>query len=170
MSELIYPSAHMARADILGYGMPHIGCRYTRDDVAATAFDDDWVPCAVCGATATNRHHLPPRGKHSAIDPETGRKRPGALLLMTTWGRFVLKPALIALCGSGTTGCHHLWHAREVEIAWAFDSPEYEGRWLDGYLLAHGMAPHSEELYGIGCWHFHDKRNGNRWEYRGGGY
>ena len=170
MSELIYPSAHMARADILGYGMPHIGCRYTRDDVAATAFDDDWVPCAVCGATATNRHHLPPRGKHSAIDPETGRKRPGALLLMTTWGRFVLKPALIALCGSGTTGCHHLWHAREVEIAWAFDSPEYEGRWLDGYLLAHGMAPHSEELYGIGCWRFHDKRTGRRWEHRGGGY
>ena len=169
MSALVYPSAHIARADILGYGMPHIGCRYTRDDVAATAFDDDWVACAACGATATNRHHEPPRGRHDAVDAK-GRKRPGALLLMTGWGRFVLKPALIALCGSGTTGCHARRHARELEIAWAFDTEEYAEQWESGYLLAHGWQPHTERLYGIGCWHFHDKRNGRRWEHRGGGY
>ena len=166
---LIYPSTQLARADILGYGMPHIGCTYTRDDVAATAFDDDWVACAICGATATNRHHEPPRGRHSATD-DSGRKRLGALLLMTERGRFVLKPALIALCGSGTTGCHSLVHSRLVEIEWAFDTEEYAGQWESGYLLSHGIKPHSEKLYGYGCWHFHDKRNGKRWEHRGGGY
>lgn len=170
MSELVYPSAGLARADIMGYGMPHVGCRYTRDDVAATALDDDWVACAACGATATNRHHEPPRGRHAAIDPHTGRKRPGALLLVTDWGRFVLKPALIALCGSGTTGCHAMRHNRDLEIWWEFDTEEDEEMWVSGYLLAHGMAPHSEALYGHGCWQFNDKKHGRRWEHRGGGY
>lgn len=153
-----------------GYGMPHIGCRYTRDDVTATAFDDTYVPCAACGAKATNRHHEPPRGRHSAQDPETGRRRPGSALMSTEWGRFVLKPALIALCGSGTTGCHAARHNHDIEIEWRFDTPEDEELWASGWLLAHGMAPHSERLYGHGCWHFHDKRTGKRWEHRGGGY
>ena len=167
MSGLVYPS-QLTLAEINGYGMPHIGCTYTRDDVTATAFDDDWVPCSVCGWTATNRHHQPPRGRHSAKDGKG--KRPGSLLLMTDMGRFVLKPALIALCGSGTTGCHSLVHQRLVEIEWVFDTEEYAGQWANGYLLSHGIAPHSEELYGYGCWHFTDKRNGTWWEHRGGGY
>lgn len=167
MADLIYPS-RMTIDEARGYGMPHIGCRYTRDDVSATAFDDAWSPCAVCGKTARNRHHEPPRGLHSAQDPETGKRRPGALLLMTEWGKFVLKPALIALCGSGTTGCHGRRHAREIGIWWEFDTEEYEEQWLSGYLLAHGIRPHSQRLYGFGCWHF--SADGRTWEYRGGGY
>lgn len=168
MSRVIRPSSHLSRAEVLGYGMPHIGCVYTRDDVRATAFDDDWVPCAFCGATATNRHHEPPRGRHNAIDPETGRRRPGSILLETGWGKFVLKPALIALCGSGTTGCHFLRHNHDLEIAWKFDTEEDEEQWMSGYLLAHGLRPHSTALYNHGCWVFHDKRHGRFFEYRGG--
>ena len=164
MADLVYPTR---TTSMLGYGMPHIGCRYTRDDVSATAFDDSFVPCAVCGAKATNRHHEPPRGLHSATD-EDGTKRPGALLMLTDWGRFILKPALIALCGSGTQGCHGRRHNREIGIEWTFDTPEYEEQWASGYLLAHGWLPHTERLYGIGCWHF--TADGRTWEHRGGGY
>ena len=91
-------------------------------------------------------------------------------MMITEWGRFILKPALIALCGSGTSGCHGARHLRQIDIEWAFDTEEYERRWASGYMLAHGMTPHSERLYGYGCWHFHDKRSGIDWEYRGGGY
>lgn len=173
---------HISRQVALNYGMPHIGCCYTRDDVTATAFlenEEGWTPCAICGRQATNRHHLPPRSTSRCTD-EKGRKRPGSLLLHTDYGRFVLKPALIALCGSGTTGCHGHVHRRDYEIHWEFDTPEYEELWLSGWFLAHGidgysetedgllvanaLVPHSKELYKVGRWVI--TAHGKTWEHR----
>jgi len=167
MSELILSSLHVDKDVAISYGMPNIGCHYTRDDVAATAPDDDWVGCVACGKTAMQCHHEPPRGLSDAIDPKTNRKKNGALLLETPRGKFVLKPALIALCKE----CHDKRHNRDLEIAWRFDTEEYEAQWLDGYLLSRmHLEPHSIHLYGYGCWKFHDKKTGYRFEYRGGGY
>ena len=165
MTSLAYPSLHMDRAVAIRYGMPNIGCHYTRDDVAATAPDDDWVGCVACGKTAHQCHHEPPRSASRAKG--SGKTKNGALLLETPRGKFVLKPALIALCRE----CHAKRHNGQLEIAWAFDTEEYERQWLDGYLLSRmHIDAHSEHLYGYGCWKIHDLTTGYRFEYRGGGY
>lgn len=167
MTSLIYPSLLLDEDTAIKYGMPNIGCHYTRDDVAATAPDDDWVACAVCGKTARQCHHEPPRSASRTHDPKTGRKMNGALLLQTPRGQFVLKPALMALCKE----CHDKRHALQIEIAWQFDTEEYRSQWLDGYLLSRPhIKAHGQNLYGYGCWHFHDKTTDRRWEHRGGGY
>lgn len=160
-----FPGIHIDRASAICYGMPNIGCHYTRDDVTATAPDDTWVACAACGRTATQCHHEPPRSKSGAIDPETGRKKNGALLLKTAMGQFVLKPSLIALCAE----CHARRHAGGMSIAWRFDDEEDEDRWVCGDLLAHGIRPHDPILYLYGRWVFKDERTGEEWERREGG-
>lgn len=173
---------HIGRDVAVNYGMPHLGCRYTRDDVRATAFvenEEGWTPCAVCGRPAENRHHLPPRSTSSCVD-EVGKRHPGSILLPTRYGQYVLKPALVALCGSGTTGCHGKVHNRDIDIHWEFDTKEYEELWLQGWFLAHGidgylktkdgllfmkpLVPHSRELYKIGRWVI--TVGGRTWEIR----
>ena len=136
------------------YGMPHIGCKYRRDDIAATAFDSDVRRCAGCGRTngKHDRHHEPPRSN-------------GSFLLVTPIGQFVLKPALIDLCGSGTTGCHGERHNGKLKIRWEWDSPEYEEKWWSGYFLSRPFhEPHGKWLYQYGRYVF--ERNGQSWEYR----
>lgn len=136
------------------YGMPHIGCRYKRDDINATAFIDETRRCAGCGRTngRHDRHHEPPRSN-------------GSFLLITPMGRFVLKPALIDLCGSGTTGCHGERHNGKLKISWEWDTPEYEEQWWNGYFLSRPYhEPHGRWLYSYGRYVF--ERNGQRWEYR----
>ena len=136
------------------FGMPHIGCRYLREDVSATAWDGGSRECAFCGRTTGphNRHHEPPRSN-------------GSFLLCTPMGRFVLLPALIDLCGSGTTGCHGDRHAGRLSIRWEWDSPEDEEMWWDGTLLSRpGHAPNGKWLYGHGCYVF--GRNGYERRYR----
>lgn len=51
--------------------------------------------CIVCGHYGANKHHMPPKGLAG------GKSWQGALL---------------SLCGSGTTGCHGLWHAKRLEL------------------------------------------------------
>lgn len=58
--------------------------------------------CIVCGSPSPNKHHMPPKG--------TGRK-----------GKW--QGALLALCGSGTTGCHGRVHHGDLELRFM------EGRW-----------------------------------------
>lgn len=128
--------------DAQSYGMPHIGAHYYRDDVSCYLRDSD--ECTICGKQATNTHHHPARGKARSFT------------LKTKHGAFVLKPALFALCGSGTTGCHGLVHQRKIEIKWKWDSDEYQEQWFSGYLLAHGVVPHSERLYEYGRWSIGD--------------
>lgn len=121
------------------YGMPHIGARYTAGDANAYRLEQGAV-CAFCGRPATNAHHEPPKGTCPYF------------ALQTEWGLFVLKPALIALCGSGTTGCHGARHGGRVKIAWEwFDDVNAEA-WWSGWLLAHGYVPHDPRLYDLGQW------------------
>ena len=158
---MTYPSITVSRDKALCYGMPNIGARYTRDDVRAYELLDDYVPCAVCGRPATNVHHEPPRSSSSA-----GRKRPGSLLLRTEMGQFVLKPSLIALCGSGTTGCHGKRHCGLLRIRWEFYEESDAEKWLSGWYLSRpDWSPHSERLYEIGRWIFEEY--GETREYRG---
>ena len=125
------------------YGMPHLGCRYEGGGVDATALEDG-ARCAVCGKAGRpmNCHHEPPRG------------RGGTFLLCTPMGRFVLRPALIALCGSGTTGCHGDRHNRLFSVRWEWDSDEWAGRWWGGWFLSHGYRPHDPRLFGYGRYVF----------------
>lgn len=133
------------------YGMPNVGTRYERDDTDSNRLEDGAV-CARCGARATNSHHEPPRSK--------GR----SFVLATKMGRFVLKPALIALCGSGTTGCHGLRHSGRLKIRWEWDSDEIAEKWWSGYWLSHGYHANSVRLFDLGKYVFSE--GGREWELR----
>lgn len=138
------------------YGMPHIGCRYTAEDIAATAFSDAMPQrrCACCGRTdgPHNRHHEPPRSK-------------GSFLMQTPRGRFVLLPALIDLCGSGTQGCHGARHSGLLRIEWKWNSDEEAAMWWDGTFLSWGLRTHGPWLWEHGRYVF--CYNGVAWEHRG---
>ena len=58
--------------------------------------------CIVCGKPHPNLHHMPPIG--------SGRR--------SAW-----KGAMLALCGSGTTGCHGAFHAGILELRY------FDGAW-----------------------------------------
>ena len=125
------------------FGMPHVGCRYTREDVSATAWDGDSRLCAVCGRVggSHSKHHEPPRSK-------------GRFILRTPVGQFVLLPALIDLCGSGTTGCHGERHNGLLRIRWEWDTPEDERMWWSGEYLKRGWKPNGKWLFDHGCYVF----------------
>lgn len=131
------------------YGLPHIGCHYDGRKVNDNRLDEDAV-CVCCGKMATNAHHYPPKGTAPL------RQRNG----------FILRPALFAVCGSGTTGCHDGWHGgARYEAWWRWDRAEYEQQWKDGTLLDR-YGPHSRMLYYYGCWVIHDKKLDYIWEVR----
>lgn len=146
------------------YGMPHIGAWYKTENVKDYAHDR-YVPCASCGLPASNVHHEPARGSSSCKDPKTGKKIPGSFLFDTPKGRFVLLPALICLCGTGTTGCHGKRHNGELKIRWEWDSEESERKWWDGTFLSKGREPNGEWLWSHGKYVFTD--SGREWSYRG---
>lgn len=137
------------------YGMPHIGCKYTSGNINVTAFDCEYPRCACCGRTngPHNRHHEPPRSN-------------GSFLLVTPNGQYELMPALIDLCGSGTTGCHGDRHSGKLRIRWEWDCDQSERAWWGGELLSlPHHEPHGEWLYKHGRYVF--EHGGKRWEYRG---
>ena len=121
------------------YGKPHIGCHYERFD-AKSHRRDEGARCAVCGRPATNAHHVPALSHGRSFN------------LRSPLGCFVLLPALVAVCGSGTTGCHGALHGRETEIEWVWDDDCYANAWWSGELLAHGYAANSPRLYQHGLW------------------
>lgn len=124
------------------FGMPHLGAHYFGDSVNRYRKDEGAV-CAVCGKPAENVHHEPPKGAGGKYRQFT---------MWSKWGRFILKPALIAMCGSGTTGCHGDRHGGRVSITWEwFDEADAE-RWWTGELLSHGYVPHDPKLYDLGQW------------------
>lgn len=135
------------------FGMPHLGAEYTRDDIGWTRFTGEFRECAACGKSGGfhSRHHEPPRSK-------------ATFLLCTPMGQFVLKPALIDLCGCGTTGCHGDRHNGLLAIRWEWDSDESAEQWWNGYLLSHGYVPHDRRLFGFGRYVF--SRDGMEWEVR----
>ena len=131
------------------YGKPHIGCEYFGSSVNSHHLLEDAM-CVCCGKLATNAHHFPPKGTCPTFTFR-GRK---------------LKPALFALCGSGTTGCHGQWHSpRRYTALWKWDSEKYAKAWWEGDLLGE-YEPHAPQLYLFGCWEVYDLLDGRIWEVR----
>lgn len=131
------------------YGKPNFGAFYAGAN-AKTHRMEEGARCAICGKPATNVHHYPPLSKgwtfHMPVEDMD----------------IELKPALFALCGSGTTGCHGDFHNGRFRAVWKWDSDEYEDAWWSGKLLRY-LAPHDPRLYGYGCWELYDTRDGKIW-------
>lgn len=130
------------------YGLPHIGARYVGKKYERT---QEW--CCVCGKPATNCHHIVPRGYGEVFETYTPH------------GTFQLKSPLLALCGSGTTGCHGRFHNGELAAVWSWDKPEFANAWETGELLER-FAPHHRALYCYGQWEIKDKTTGKTIAYR----
>ena len=134
------------------YGLPHIGAHYAqkgakwkRDGARKYERTQEW--CFVCGRPARNCHHVVPvsNGQVFELDAKSG-----------SWP---LRSPLFALCGSGTTGCHVMFHSGRPKARWAWDEPEFEDAWWSGELLA-SYAPHHPALYCYGQWEIEDRRSG----------
>ena len=143
-------STHSSMDVIRRYAMPNVNARYYADRIEATEWQGDYPVCAVCGKSVKPFavHHEPPRSK-------------GSLLLVTEWGRFVVKPALLLLCEE----CHRDRDSRGVlRIDWEFDTDEDEERWLTGWFYAHGYMEHDSRFFDHG--RIVIEHRGRRWEVR----
>lgn len=125
------------------FGKPHWQARYlsespTKPSVDRYVLDED-ATCIVCGKRATNAHHCPPKGIMRIFPLGTER------------GLWLLRPALLAVCGSGTTGCHGAIHSGYLKIEWAWDHEGFEDAWWEGSLLD-ATTPSSPDLYECGFW------------------
>lgn len=128
----------LSREKVDLYGKPNIGAAYTANKISATRLDDR-ATCTVCKSRiATNAHHVPSRGY-----------LPQGWDLVTRNGIWHLKPALIALCGSGTTGCHGAFHSGVLKIRWEWNSEADGVAWWSGEILK-DIEPHSPKLFNFG--------------------
>lgn len=121
------------------YGKPHVSCHYDRFDAKSHKRDEGAV-CVACGRRAANAHHVPALSHGRSFN------------LRSPLGCFVLLPALFAVCGSGTTGCHGAFHARAFKAEWAWDDDYAAMAWWSGDMLAHGYESNDPRLYRHGCW------------------
>ena len=122
------------------YGKPHLGARYTdKAGTSLTQYARDGRLCVICGRDSLNTHHQPHRGTFT-LRGDDGRD-------------WVLRPALFALCGSGTFGCHGAIEHNRIKARWVWDNPEAEAAWWSGELLEK-YGPHNPALYLFGCWQF----------------
>lgn len=129
------------------YGKPHFLCSYTGKGVNSHRLFEG-ATCMCCGRMATNAHHWPPK------------KNP-----TFTLDGLALKPALFALCGSGTTGCHDGWHGgARYKALWRWDCDGYAYEWWEGDMF--DLPPHDQGLYNYGCWEVYDLSDGRIWEVR----
>lgn len=119
------------------FGMPNAGAHYEGRGVRSNRLDEG-ARCAFCRRPATNAHHVPAVGM-------------GARNAVFELCGFKLRPALIALCGSGTTGCHGDCHSGRMRIDWVWDSGEFMRDWWEGRLLRE-FGPASPMLYEFGHW------------------
>lgn len=134
----------MTYKDALCMGVSNLGAHYCGDGVRQCCRDPQAV-CAICGRPATNVHHEPPVGMGGGNSQWT---------LELPDGRTVkLRPALIALCGSGTEGCHGKRHSGVFRLEWRWASEEYEAKWWDGTFFAQGFGPHDPRLLEYGGWY-----------------
>lgn len=135
------------------YGKPHVSARYRSGSIRSHAMEPG-ARCAVCRRPATNVHHAPPVSK-------------GTFRLVTPAGSWELKPALLALCGSGTTGCHDGFHGGgRYRLAWEWGSDDDARAWWDGSIL-NSLEPHDPAIYGHGRWKILDRLTGGTYEHRG---
>lgn len=121
------------------YGKPHYKAFYTGKTIKQYRMEDGAI-CMCCGHKATNVHHVPALSKGHVFN------------LRTDCGIFALRPALFALCGSGTTGCHNDFHGGARFIPqWKWFDDEYARAWWSGEILRE-IDAHSPELYEYGRW------------------
>ena len=139
----------LLKADMMG--KPHLGARYT---VPPRRYERLSENCMVCGRPAANCHHLMPLGNGRSFTLRTDR------------GTWTLHSPLMALCGSGTTGCHGLFHSGVLAARWFWRSQTDEDRWWSGELLE-AYGPHSLELYRHGGWGVLDRKHGGELSYHG---
>lgn len=129
----------MAKGKADCYGKPHVGAYYAGRGVRTNRLADD-ARCCICGSSASNSHHNPPVGSS------------GIWTLNAPCGSFALKPALVAVCGSGNTGCHDMFHGSAMaKMNWVWRSDSAEDEWYSGRALMHA-EPHSEDIYELGFW------------------
>lgn len=142
------------------YGKPHFLCAYRADefgsgkDEAVKAVNAtrlfEGARCMCCGRPATNAHHWPPKRTAPTFTLHYRR----------------LRPALFALCGSGTTGCHNGWHGEaRYRALWLWDSDGYAAEWWEGRMLEE-LGAHTQDLYAYGCWELYDTFEGRIWRVR----
>lgn len=128
------------------FGKPSVGAYYAGKGVRTNRLDED-ARCAVCGARARNSHHQPPTGM--------GGGRSSYLL-----HGHGMRPALIALCGSGTTGCHGKVHSGALRIRWEWDEEGMREAWFEGRFPPEFYDGNNRQLFGFGRWVVTD-REGN---------
>lgn len=116
-------------------GKPGFGAQYTSKSGLAR-YARTAMCCTICGREAISTHHQPYRQTFEMVTPN---------------GIWTLRPALIALCGTGTMGCHGDVEHNRIRIRWKWFTEEAETRWWNGELLAE-YGPESVQLYRYGCW------------------
>ena len=124
------------------YGKPCVGAYYAGRGIRTNRLEEG-ACCCICGARATNSHHEPPVGMGG------GR---GAFRLHG----HEMRPALFALCGSGTTGCHGAVHSGRYRIRWQWDTEKDAAEWWAGDM-PDAMYQGGEELYWHGEWVITDR-------------
>lgn len=138
----------LERAEL--FGKPHIGAHYANASLRSNRLDEGAI-CAWCGRPACNSHHVLPLSR-------------GRMLGIGGWR---LRTALMAVCGSGTQGCHNGFHGGAwLKAEWAWDDDAYAEQWWDGALLK-AFGPHDEALYCFGRWVLTDTVHGYVREVRG---
>lgn len=135
------------------YGKPNVDAFYAGNSVKSHKLKDNAL-CMCCNRLATNVHHNPPLSKGKSF------------LLVGEFGTYELKPALFALCGSGTTGCHNGFHGGATFSAeWMWDNQKFAESWWNGSLLLLHKS-NSKELFDYGYWLIRDKVTGASFEVR----
>lgn len=133
------------------YGKPSCGAYYRTGSVKSHAPLSRYQRCVVCGRPCTNVHHEPPLRWGQGlrfVDPN-------GIPYMSGDQPIVLRPALFALCGSGTTGCHNGFHGGARYFPrWVWDSNQYGHDWWNGLMLDIIGQP---TLYEYGHWEITDK-------------
>lgn len=126
-----------SREDAECFGKPHFNATYTdHGGTSLTRYVKTSMNCCICGRDAISTHHQPRREYFT---------------LSTPLGTWKLRPALFALCGTGTWGCHGDVEHNRIRIRWKWDRQEGEDKWWSGELLD-AYGPHSIKLYDWGCW------------------
>lgn len=132
------------------FGKPHIGAFYSVRGDRHSQQVEDGAPCVCCGRRASNAHHTCPLGRAGEI---------------AVGGKMLLS-SLVAVCGSGTTGCHNGFHGGgRYEIRWVWDSADAARKWWKGEFFANGIEPHSAELYKYGHYVIKDRLKRIEWRY-----
>lgn len=129
-----------SKAELMG--LPHTGARYVG---SSGRYELASGECCICGANATNAHHVVPL-------------RNGRICRRETPSGFIdVRSPLFAVCGHGTAGCHGEFHSGRLRAFWVWYTDEGERLWRSGELLQMYGA-HAEELFKFGAWQI--KRNG----------